>query len=128
MTGCNVSTARHSTGKDASLQTVRVFILLLWVPFCCVCAARFFLLLWVRGVLFFASGALALAFCCGLLPAASEHLLQKDIQGPGRVCVFAAGTRAHSLTRRPPPGAPTAKKHPQQKKHGLYRCIRSPAP
>ena len=70
--------------------------------FCCGCAAPFF---------FF-------CFCCGcaassltqLLLAASEHPLQKDIQCPGRVFVFAAGARAHSLTRCLPPGAPAARK------------------
>ena len=56
-------------------------------------------------------------------PAASEHPLQKDIQGPRRVYFFAAGARAHSLTHSLPAArrAPTAKKHTQQKKkHGFH--------
>ena len=69
-------------------------------------------LLRVRGAFFF------FCFCCGcaassltqFLLAASEHPLQKDIQCPGRVFVFAAGARAHSLTRCLPPGAPAARK------------------
>ena len=95
--------------------------LLLRVP-----GAFFFFLLRVPGAFcfFFAAGARRV-FCCRcaassithLLSAASEHTLQRDIQGPGRL-YFDAGARAHSLTRCPPPGAPTATKHPQQKKHG----------
>ena len=65
--------------------------------FCCGCAARSF-------------------FCCGcaasslthLLPAASEHPLQKDIQGPGRVFLLRVRSLTHSLAARRP-------EHPQQK-------------
>ena len=85
----------ESNGAGAGQPGGRVY-------FCCGCAARF--------------------FCCGfaasslthLLPAASEHPRQKDIQGPGRFfCCGCASSLTHSLTRCPPP-APTAKKHPQQ--------------
>ena len=56
-----------------------------------------------------------------LLPAASEeHPLQKVIQGPRRVFFFAAGARAQLLTRCLQPGAPTAKKHPQQKQSAAH--------
>ena len=80
--------------------------------FCCRCATRF-------------------VFCCGcaasslthLPPAAPEHPLQKEIQGPGRVFVFfAAGAITHSLTRCPPPRAPTANEHPQQKTKTRVPC------
>ena len=73
----------------------------------------------------FDAGARRDFFCCGcaasslthLLPAASEHPLQKDIQGPRRVFFF---LRVRELTHSlPPPGAHTAKRHPQQKKHGF---------
>ena len=65
--------------------------------FCCGCAARSF-------------------FCCGcaasslthLLPAASEHPLQKDIQGLGRVFLLRVRSLTHSLAARRP-------EHPQQK-------------
>ena len=72
-------------------------------------------------VFVFAAGARRLFFCCGcaasslthLLPAVSEHPLQKEIQGPGRVSFW---LRVRELTdsraaRRP--------EHPQQKKHGF---------
>ena len=77
----------------------------------------------------FAAGARRVfffCFCCGcaassltqLLLAASEHPLQKDIQCPGRVFVFAAGAlRAHSLTRCLPPGAPAARKKSAPRTH-----------
>ena len=88
--------------------------------FCCGCAARLFF--------FFAAGARRVFFCCGCaasslthsLPAASEHPLQKDIQGPRRVYFVAAGARAHSLTHSLPAArrAPTAKKHTQKKNTG----------
>ena len=74
--------------------------------FCCGCAARLFLL-WVRGKFTHSLAA----------GRPSIHVLQKDIQGPWRVYFFAAGARAHSLTRCPAARrAPTAKKHTQQKK------------
>ena len=140
----------------------------------------FFFLLWVRPglgrsggmqwgvgrpaggrVYFFAAGARRVFFfCCGcaagslthLLPAASEHPLQKGIQGPWRVFFFAAGARAlggrvyffaagarrvyffaagaltHSLTHSLPAArrAPTAKKHTQQKKTRVPTLNRNP--
>ena len=91
--------------------------------FCCGCAARFFFccgcalargsagqaecngawagqpggafifLLRVRGAFFFCCGCAA-GSLTHLLPAASEHPLQKGIQGPWRVFFFAAGARA----------------------------------
>ena len=137
----------------------------------------FFFLLWVRPcpglgrsggmqwgvgrpaggrVYFFAAGARRVFFCCGcaagslthLLPAASEHPLQKGIQGPWRVFFFAAGARAlgggrvyffccgcaarlffaagarahsltHSLAARRPESTNSKKAHTTKKKHGF---------
>ena len=102
---------RASTAERHPGSATRLF-------FCCGCAS---------------SGGARLLFCCGcaarfcfavgarqvhLLPAASEHPLQKDIQGPRRVYSFAAGARAHLLThslaaRRPE--STNSKKHTNQK-------------
>ena len=113
------------------------------VFFCCGCAARFFLLrvflLWVlraagsecalpglgtaesKGAWAGQPGD-AFCFCCGcaasslthMLPAASEHPLQKDIQGPGRFC-FGCGC-ASSLTHSLPAARSThSKKAPTTK-------------
>ena len=75
-------------------------------------------------VLCFAAGAQRVSFvCCGcaasllthLLPAASEHPLQKEIQGPRRffLCCGCASSLTHSL---PAARSTHSKKHPQQKK------------
>ena len=45
-----------------------------------------------------------------LLPATSEHPLQKEIQGPRLVFFFAAGARAHSLRSTHSKTAPTTKR------------------
>ena len=117
---------------------------LLWVVFCCVCAARFSCcgcaLLHAcpgpgvgrnpmghgtpgRGGGFF-------SFCCGwavsslthLLPAASEHPLQKDIQGPRRDFLLRMRQLTHSLAAGRP-------EHPQQKKHPQQnKLVPSPRP
>ena len=84
-------------------------------------------------------------FCCGcaassltyLLPAASEHPLQKDIQGPGRfLCCGCASSLTHSLPAARSTHSKTAPTQ-KQKKHGLTklslaqsrsRCMRNDLP
>ena len=126
MTGCSVSTARHSTGKDASLETVRVFILLLWVPFCCVCVARFF---------FVAVGAGRVVFCfrcaraCFLLRLAARRLRASTAErhpGSGARLCFCCGY-ASSLTHSPPAARSThSKKAPTTKKTRVVQMHTQP--
>ena len=77
-----------------------------------------------------AGGGGFFSFCCGwavsslthLLPAASEHPLQKDIQGPRRDFLL----RMRQLTRSLAAGRP---EHPQQKKHPQQnKLVPSPRP
>ena len=80
----------------------------------------FFFLLQVRD---------AFCFCCGcaasslthLPPAAPEHPLQKEIQGPGRVFVFLLRVRSltHSLAARRPEHPQQTSTHNKKQKHGF---------
>ena len=79
------------------------------------------------GAFIFAAGARRDFFCCGfaasslthLLPAASEHPRQKDIQGPGRFfCCGCASSLTHSLpaARTHSKKAPTANNNKKKKR------------
>ena len=114
---CRLEVGYSRTGKSVYFFVVGAF--LLRVPctffFFCGCAARFFLLrvpgaflLRVRGALFDCCGCAASSLT-HLLPAASEHPLQKDNQGPG--CFFLMRVRELTDSR-----AARRSEHPQQKK------------